>query len=278
MESLERNFRRLKIVIVDPTYNGNLGQVARAMSNFGLRRLALVGGKADPSSEESRWFAREEAADVLQHAEHHATLDEAVAGCKMVIGTSRRLGRKRGTGLLAEEAFGELRPWSSPGETALVFGREAHGLSTPEIDRCQRTIWIPSDPAHPSLNLAHAVAVVCYALAKTARETLDAPPPREELELAEREQVEAMIQQARRVWIRIGYLKHQNPDAVLRSWRKLFARTGLTDHDVRIVRGLLHQTEWVAKVAGIPLEGPDGADPELFDKHGRYSQAPESGE
>ncbi len=277
MESLVGRLARLRIVLVEPTYNGNLGQVARAMSNFGLRRLALVGGKADPSSDEARWFARDEAEAVLESAERFDSLREAVADCKRVIGTSRRLGRRRGTGLSPEALFREERPWDRDGDTALVFGREADGLTTLELDQCQSTIWIPTDPGHPSLNLAHAVAIVGYALSSVAREELDALPERDEIVPAEREPVEAMFQHARRVWLRIGYLHPQNPDAILRAWRKIFARTEVDARDVRVVRALLRQTEWVAKVAGLPQGGP-GEDATLFDKHGENKLTREEGE
>lgn len=267
MESLVEAFSRLRVVLVEPTYDGNLGQVARAMSNFGLTRLHLVGGAADPESDEARWYARDEARGLLEGAVRHETLRGALADCKTVIATSRRKGRNRGPVELPEELFPRLRPWRFPWETALVFGREAHGLSTAEVDLCQHLVWIPSDPAHPSLNLAHATAVIGYSLSRAAREDLSAEPEKEVTIPADREAVEAMFQHARRVWVRIGYLNYQNPDAILRAWRKLFARTGLTERDVRVVRALLHQTEWVAKVAGIPPGGPEEAPPGLFDKH-----------
>ncbi len=267
MESLTDKLSRLRVVVVEPTYDGNLGQLARAMSNFGLTRLHLVEGSADPASDEARWYARDEARSILDRSERHGSLLDAVADCRMVIATSRRLGRRRGPVQTPVELFDELKPWNDPWETAIVFGREAHGLSTAELDLCQRVIWIPTDPAHPSMNLAHSVAVVGYALATAVRAGdyggLDDDPA----DLADRQSVEAMFQHARRVWIRIGYLHYQNPDAILRAWRKLFARTGLTSRDLRVIRALLHQTEWVAKVAGIPPGGPEEAPKELFDKH-----------
>ncbi|MDQ7007653.1 MAG: TrmH family RNA methyltransferase [Acidobacteriota bacterium] len=268
MESLVAGLSRVRVVVVEPAYDGNLGQLARAMSNFGLTRLHLVGGSADPDSDEARWYARDEALKVLEGVRRHGSLLEAVADCRMVIATSRRLGRRRGPVQTPGELFEELAPWRAPWETAIVFGREAHGLSTAELDLCQRVIWIPTDPAHPSMNLAHSVAVVGYALATAARAGDYGRVDEEQSEPADRESVEAMFQHARRVWVRIGYLHYQNPDAILRAWRKLFARTGLTGRDLRVIRALLHQTEWVAKVAGIPPGGPEEAPEGMFDKHG----------
>jgi tRNA/rRNA methyltransferase len=155
-----------------------------------------------------------------------------------------------------------------------MFGREAHGLFTRELDRCQELLWIPSDPACPSLNLAHSVAVVGYTLAMAARASTAREPHREELVPAPAEEIEAMFQHARRVWLRIGYLHYQNPDSILRRWRKLLGRTRVTEYEVRVIRALVHQTDWAAKVAGIPpggvLDAPEG----LFDKH----RDPEDGE
>jgi tRNA/rRNA methyltransferase len=267
MEPLTDRLRRLRVVLVEPTYDGNLGQVARAMRNFGLSQLHLVGGPADPGADEAQWYAREEGAPVLREARRHTSLAEAVADCRLVVGTSRRLGRKRGPACSPETLFERTRPWAQPWETALVFGREAHGLSTGELDLCQELLWIPSDPACPSLNLSHAVAVVGYALAASARRDGDEPVDPPAAPPAPHDVLEAMFQHARRVWLRIGYLHDQNPDAILRRWRRIFGRARLDEHDVRVVRALVHQTEWVAKVAGIPPGGPPEAPPGLFDKH-----------
>ncbi|GAB4223707.1 MAG: tRNA (cytosine(32)/uridine(32)-2'-O)-methyltransferase TrmJ [Acidobacteriota bacterium] len=264
--SLEHELRRIRVVLVEPTYSGNLGQVARAMRNFGLTSLWLAGGRADPDADEARWYAREEGGLVLDRARRVDSFDEAVRGCRTVIGTSRRLGRRRGPAHPPEVLWRALAPWARPWETALVFGREAHGLSTPELDRCTDLLWVPTDPACPSLNLAHAVAVVGYTLASAARDALGRTPEVAIAEPAPHEEVQAMFDHARRVWLRIGYLHYQNPDAILRHWRKIFGRARLTEHEVRIVRALLHQTDWVAGRAGLPEGGAREA-PELFDKH-----------
>ncbi len=267
MDSLVERLSRVRVVLVEPAYDGNLGKVARAMRNFGLSRLVLVGGRADPGSDEARWYARAEGRTVLDGCRSAASLEQAIRGCRTVIGTSRRLGRKRGEPRVPEDVLAGTAPWRAEWDTAIVFGREASGLSTGELDQCQHLIWIPTDPECPSLNLSHAVSITAYVLATMAREDTGSGPLPPTIEPAPAEQLEAMYRHARRVWLRIGYLHHQNPDAILRRWRRIFARTRLTEYDVRVVRALLHQTEWVAGVAGIPPGGPPDAPPGLFDKH-----------
>ena len=132
---------------------------------------------------------------------------------------------------------------------------------------CSDLLWIPSDPGCPSLNLSHSVSVIGYTLAMATRAALGAEPVIEQFVPATHDELQGMFDHARRVWLRIGYLHYQNPDAILRSWRKIFGRTRLSEYEVRVVRSLVHQTDWVARVAGIPpggvLDAPEG----LFDKH-----------
>lgn len=274
-ESLEQTFARLRVVLVEPTYDGNLGQVARAMRNFGLTELALVGGKADPNSDEARWYGRAEGAGILDRAQRFETLEAAVADCKCVIGTSRRVGQERGPATEPEPLWRELRPWRDPWTTALVFGREANGLYSHELDLCQHAILLPTDPGCPSLNLSHAVAVLGYTLAQAARADLAHPPSVPELVPAAHDITEAMYAHARRVWVRIGYILTPNPDTFLRRWRRIFGRARLTESEVRVVRALLHQTDWVAEIAGLPQGGAKEAGPGVFDKHKVHLSAPE---
>ncbi len=267
MENLVEKLARVRVVLVQPMYNGNLGQAARAMRNFGLSRLVLVGGEADPESNEARWYARAEGQPILDGAQRVDSLPAALADCRMVIGTSRRSGRDRGPAGGPEEVFAALRPWRSPWPTALVFGNETSGLASGDFDLCQHHILIPTDPGCPSLNLAHAVAVVGYVLARAVREDGGAAEAPAAAPPATHAVLEAMYAHARRVWVRIGYILTPDPDTMLRRWRRIFGRARLTESDARVVRALLHQTDWCAEVAGIPQGGAKDAPPGFFDKH-----------
>jgi hypothetical protein len=113
------------------------------------------------------------------------------------------------------------------------------------------------------------VAVIGYALSLEAHADLGErlPSEKEPDRAASAEELEAMYLHMREVWQRIGYLQHQNPDAVLRRWRRIFGRTELASWEVAIVRGLLHQTDWVASLAEIPVEGLTAMDTARLNKH-----------
>ena len=74
------------IVLVNPQNDGNIGAVARSMLNFGFSNLRIVGRSGD-WSEEARNRAKN-AQSVLDSSQFHETLQNAVADCSIVVGTS----------------------------------------------------------------------------------------------------------------------------------------------------------------------------------------------
>ncbi len=82
---------RVRIVLVRPLQPGNVGSVARAMANMGLRRLVIV----DPPAfdlERARWMAAGGAA-LLDQAQFVGSVAQAVAGCALALGTTARVRR-----------------------------------------------------------------------------------------------------------------------------------------------------------------------------------------
>lgn len=54
-----------------------------------------------------------------------------------------------------------------------------------------------------------------------------------------------MFQHMRSTLTDIGFLDPQNPDHILRSFRRIFGRAGLNDREVRILRGLWSRLDWL---------------------------------
>jgi tRNA (cytidine32/uridine32-2'-O)-methyltransferase len=156
------NLDNIRIVLVHTSHPGNIGGVARAMKNMGLGKLYLVAPRQFPD-EQANWRAVS-AVDVLDGATVTATLEEAVADCQFVVGTSAR-GRSIPWPLLGpRECAQRMAVASSHGEVAVVFGREDRGLTNEELQLCNLHLNIPTAESYSSLNLAMAVQIVCYEL------------------------------------------------------------------------------------------------------------------
>ncbi|MEW6500059.1 MAG: RNA methyltransferase [Thermodesulfobacteriota bacterium] len=231
----------ISVVLVGPQGNRNLGSVVRVMKNFGFADLRLVAPEADPGSEEARHMAVS-AADLLARATSYSDLAAALADCQLAYGTTRRYGRYREEFFLPDEAAAAIATLPAKQRVALVFGREDSGLTTDELAHCQRFLTIPTDEALPSMNLAQAVGVCLYEVAKATGVGREAMPQPEEP--ASGAEYEGFYGQMRETLLAIGFLDPQNPDHIMRAMRKIFGRQGLTSREVRILRGMLSQIDW----------------------------------
>ena len=69
----------VRIVLVEPAGDRNIGAISRVMKNFGLQQLILVNPQCDPHSEDAQHMAVH-AAEVLAAAQIVPTLKEALKG------------------------------------------------------------------------------------------------------------------------------------------------------------------------------------------------------
>lgn len=237
------NLENICIVLIEPQGPRNIGSVARAMANFGMHDLRLVRPQTDHLQEEARQMAVK-AAGLLEQAQTHAELETAVADCHCVFGTTRRLGKYRIDILNPDDAALQMLPLLDQGRVALVFGREDKGLKTEEIDLCQRLVTIPTDDRLPSMNLAQAVGICLYELYRQHGKALGKVANGKKL--AASDEVEAMFSHMRQTFLAIDYLNPQNPEHILRTYRRMLGRAGLDAREVRALRGLLSSIDWVA--------------------------------
>jgi tRNA/rRNA methyltransferase len=154
----------VRIVLVRPRNPENLGAVARAMRNFELHDWAIVSLGTHDFAAARRVAVHAE--ELLDRPRLVATLDEAVADCAWVVGTSARAARGRRR-LLPEEVAREAAA-RAPGITAVVFGEERSGLDAATLARCHDLSVAPTGPGQPSLNLAQAVLLYAYEARRAA--------------------------------------------------------------------------------------------------------------
>ena len=156
-----------RIVLVEPQHPGNIGAVARIMANFGIDDLALVNG----SEITGEGFARSKSGrPILEKLQRFETMQEALADCDIVIGTSgiKPEGDKRW--FRAPQDVKKINEIIAERENpALLFGRENHGLYREELALCEATITIPTNSEYPILNLSHAVAIVLYEIKRSEK-------------------------------------------------------------------------------------------------------------
>ncbi|MDX2445817.1 MAG: RNA methyltransferase [Desulfobacterales bacterium] len=228
----------IHIVLMQPRYPENIGSVARAMRNMGLRHLSVV----DPENfdlSRAHKLATHVAADVIDRCQTYEDLKTALASCQYVVGTTARLGKHRQVIQSPERLATRLIPISQENRVAILFGPEDRGLSNDDIRLCHALVNIPTAD-FSSLNLAQAVMVVSYTLF-TSR--LDQPTPFTP-RLANRHELDGMYEQLKEILVRISYINSDNPDHFMNSMRRFFTRLQLRAREVSMVRGIIRQINW----------------------------------
>ena len=247
---IDRAITRLRIVLVGTQHPGNIGAAARALKTMGLSRLVLVDPQQFPCDEAFRRAAG--ADDVLAQASVVATLAEAVSDCHYVLGCTARSRRVALDELAPREAaLQAVGRAAAAEEVALVFGRERTGLSNEELQLCHAAVHIPANPDYSSLNLAAAVQVLTYELriALLAEGDTAAADARGGESLASHAQLEGMFAQLGQTLDEIDFHKGRAPDSAMRKLRRLFLRAGLSEQEVRLLRGILADAQRMARLA-----------------------------
>jgi len=235
---------QVRIVLSHTSHPGNIGAAARAMKTMGLSRLVLVNPKCFPDAEAVTRAVG--ADDVLKRATVCASLDEALAGTVFAVAVSARQRSIGPEPLSARVAAPELLALTAGGEVALVFGNETAGLSNADVQRCQRTVFIPANPDYTSLNLGSAVQLLCYELRLAA---FDGAPPVVSKAIpfasprATNDDVERYYAHLERLMIATEFLDPQQPKRLMPKLRRLFARAELERDEVNILRGILDAME-----------------------------------
>ena len=227
------------IILSRPQMGENVGAAARAMKNFGLTDLRLIAPQCGWPNERAKVLASG-AGDIIEKARVYRTAAEALADIRLVFATTAR-GRDILREILTPEAAARrLRAATGEGlATAILFGGERAGLDNEEMSLADAAITIPT-AEFPSLNLGQAVLLIGYEWLKSAdatpasrtRKTVAVPAARTELvqlfEHLERELDAAQF-----------LFPPEKKETMVRNIRAMILRSGLSDQEVRTIRGMI---------------------------------------
>lgn len=225
----------VRVVLVNTSHTGNIGSAARAMKTMGLSDLVLVDPVSPPDGKSSALAAG--AGDVLANARTFATLEEAIADCGLVVGTSARSRTLSWPMLDSRECGVKIIAEAENYQTALVFGRENSGLSNEELQLCHFHVCINANPDYSSLNLAAAVQTLCYEvrMAFLALDTIQSEPSEYPLS----KELELFYNHLQATLKKTGFIIPQHPGIVMTKLRRLFNRARPESQELNILRGIL---------------------------------------
>ena len=245
---MSARLENLRVVLVATRNPLNIGAAARAMSNFGASDLRLV-RPYETSFREARSAVG--AGELLTRAGVFNSVAEAVADCRVVVGTTAASRRDIQHPLRGLEAGARaIRRQFGAGPVALLFGSEKRGLSNDDFSHCHWLVRIPTRKEHSAMNLGQAVAVCLYELARPGRAedkmttaatksniSAKAAPSRAE----DLERLTQLLFHALHV---SGYVKPKLSSATEEKVRRLVRRMDLSAGDAELWLGMLRQIGW----------------------------------
>lgn len=164
----------IRVVLIEPTHPGNIGATARAMANMGVKQLMLINPKIFPSPVATARAAG--ASDILDNAQVFDNLDQAIANCTLVFGTTSRLRSIEWPSLEPRQAMEKAAAHAAHSPVGILFGSESRGLTNNQLERCHHLVRIPVAGEFASLNLAAAVMVMLYELRGSLLSKQEASP------------------------------------------------------------------------------------------------------
>jgi len=217
----------------------NIGAAARAMANFGFSRLRVVNAY-DVAFREARSAVG--AAPLLHSAEDFASLADAVADCRLVVGTTS-VGHRELQHPIRRLEYGArlTRRALAEAPVALLFGSEKFGLSNQDLSHCHWLMRIPTVDPDLSMNLGQAVALCLYELARDPKAVQARPGKIRTAGAAENEQITTMLIEVLR---RSGYVNPVTAASTEEKVRRLVRRLDIAARDAPVLLGMLRQILW----------------------------------
>lgn len=241
-------FPGVRVVLVETSHPGNIGAAARAMKNMGLTELVLVNPLDFPNMKAI--FRSASAEDVVRDARVVETVEEALADCALVIGTSARDRRIPWPMLTPRECGEHTAAASLEGKkVALMFGRESRGLKNEELQKCHYHVNIPTGEAYSSLNLAMAVQVITYEVLQ-ARLAGSQSKANWDRPFADAAAMEHFFDHLEETLIQVNFHDESNPRQLMTRLRRMFNRIHPDQMEINILRGFLSAINKLAKSSG----------------------------
>lgn len=222
-----------EIFLVKTQLPENLGAVTRAMQNFNFRKLSLISPEFSLDHEKIRPVSA--GADlVLNNIKIFDDFDSAIKKINILVGTSNRNRSIK----QKEIDFNELIKllYNTETKIGIVFGPERSGLDNNHIALCDYVLKIKTNNNFSSINLSHAVIIVCYEISKYINEE---NPEKKSNNVAKKEDLlNFLVLLEEDLEAKKFFLVQERKKIMVQKIRNIFNKLELTGDDIKILIGI----------------------------------------
>lgn len=236
----EENLDRIEIILVDTQDGANIGSACRAMKTMGLTHLTLV-TKSEYDENRVHTLALH-AFDLWENRKQFSSLQEAIQDSVLSVAATRRHGKSRKLSCVTPEELAQHINTTGKGKISIVFGCEANGLSDEQVKMCNMVVTIPTSPKFPSLNLAQAVQIICYALFQNLKKYPSGG------NIVSVERVNSAADKCIKAFDEMGYFKVDDERDFTRQFLcDQFARASMTESEIQRFEKIFTKTSKITR-------------------------------
>jgi tRNA/rRNA methyltransferase len=220
-------------ILVNPQLGENIGACARALKNFGFTNLNIVSPR-DPWPNTKARMTSVGAYNIIQKAKIYKSVSEAVKQFDLVFASTarRRDVNKKHISIIN---FVKLLSKHKKSNIGIMFGPEASGLSNQDLSLSNFIIQIPTSNKLTSLNLSHAVIVICYEIFRSLNFTKF---KKEKIlfTLASKSSIKNLIKFLEKMLDRKKFFKPpEKKKSMILNINNIFGRLELSEKEIRIL-------------------------------------------
>ncbi len=233
-EESKRLKENIYVVFVECESPGNVGFLARTMGNFGLDKLVLI----NPCTlKDEAYYQAMHAKSTVENALIYDTVEEFVKdeNIDFIVGSTGVPGGSYNLSRIPLKPEELAKSMNYNDKIAILFGREGDGLSNEEIEMCDITVSIPTDPGYPIMNISHAAAVILYEVFKNRNNF-----PVEGLEESTALEKEYLIKDMEEMISKLDIPDHKKRNG-LKVFKNIINRAFITGREAHTFKGILRR-------------------------------------
>lgn len=225
---------KIRVVLVEPEHDGNIGLIARSMKNFGYEDLWIVKPRAELGIGST--MCASHAQDLLAKARVVSDLDEALKSCDYAVATTAIVGKSSSNLIRKSITLREFaeKAAEARGKLAILFGRESKGLTNMEISRCELVVNIPTDSRYRTLNVSASVAITLYELRTTRKEFTG------QFDMADQEARKRLLEMFEELSRSVNLPRHRIP-LIRRALSNVISRSLISRREASLIAGVIRK-------------------------------------
>ena len=224
-------FNNISFILHKPQLSENIGACARAIKNFGFKKLILINPK--PIFPNDKILATSVCAkNIVKQSKVFENLEKPIKNIDIVIATSARFRNKN----IKHISLNDLKKINFKKKVAFLFGSEASGLSNNEISYANCSMQIPTNPKFKSLNLSHSVIIIAQVVASLIKLKISKYSKSKKIKSASKKDIFSLVNFCiNNLEARDFFKPIEKKPIMLENLRSIFYKMELSEKETRIL-------------------------------------------